>query len=236
MDKDQSRFQFLKADWLDLIMANYAVDPISIKEYVPAGTELDFHEGICYISLVAFMFKNTKILGLKIPYHINFEEVNLRFYVKPINNPEERSVAFIKEIVPSKIIPIVANGFFKENYISLPMSHLINSEEVHYYWGENNKNSFSVKHGVKPDIPVAGSIEEFITEHYFGFTKNGDSTIKYYVTHPQWKVSVAEDYEIKVDFPKVYGDDFSFLNKMKPVNVCYAVGSEVSVSFPSKLL
>jgi|SaaInlStandDraft_1057018.scaffolds.fasta_scaffold169799_1 uncharacterized protein len=225
--------QFLKAEWLHLIMANYAVSPELLREYVPFGTEIDTHNEVCYVSLVAFLFQNTKILGLKIPGHINFEEVNLRFYVRPISNPTERSVTFIKEIVPVKTIPLVANSFFKENYVAMNMGHKIEHSSVSYSWGTDS--SFKVSYSDKPSIPSSGSVEEFISEHYYGFTKNGIKTIKYYVTHPQWKVAPASDYSVNVNFESEYGKSFSILNSIKPSSVFYAKGSEVSVSFPSRL-
>ena len=74
--------KFLTAEWRDLIMANYEVDSSLLVPLVPAGTEIDLHEGRCFVSLVGFMFLNTRVLRVPVPFHINFEEVNLRFYVK----------------------------------------------------------------------------------------------------------------------------------------------------------
>jgi len=227
---------FLNAEWVDLILANYVVEPEILSTFVPEKTTLDYHENKCYLSLVAFMFRQTRILGCPIPYHINFEEVNLRFYVKPNYDYSERSVTFIKEIVPLKTIPFVANNFFKENYVALPMSHKISHPNISYSWGKYLTNTFSVSFSNTPEIPQRGSTEEFITEHYFGFTKNGSETIRYKVNHPQWKVSGIESYSIKVNFSEVCGDEFAFLNSSVPENVCYAVGSKVGVSFPSKLV
>ena len=159
--------------------------------------------------------------------------MNLRFYVRPISNPTERSVTFIKEIVPVKTIPFVANLFFKENYVTMNMDHKIEHSSVSYSWG--NDNSFQVSYSENPSIPSSGSVEEFISEHYYGFTKNGTKTIKYYVTHPQWKVAPASSHSINVNFESNYGNPFSFLNNTNPSSVFYAQGSEVSVSFPSRL-
>ena len=114
---------FLKARWEDLILANYVIDPQVLEKYVPPGTELDLFEGKCYVSLVAFMFRETKVLGLKFPGHINFEEVNLRFYVKTPGSEPKRGVCFIKEIVPKSLITLVANSLYHENYITLKMKH-----------------------------------------------------------------------------------------------------------------
>lgn len=73
---------FLKAEWRRLALVNYIIDKHLLVKYLPAGTELDLRNGNCYVSLVGFMFINTRLLGLRIPFHKNFEEVNLRFCVK----------------------------------------------------------------------------------------------------------------------------------------------------------
>lgn len=226
---------FLSARWNDLILANYIVEPEVLEPFVPHGTRLDEFDGQLFVSLVAFMFNDTRILGVPIPFHGSFEEVNLRFYVVPLDAPEERSVTFIKEIVPKSIIPWVSNTLFKEHYQSLPMSHEISPTQVSYAWGRNLESSISISLPPETTIPEQGSVEEFISEHYWGFTQNGNQTIKYRVTHPQWKVSRIEHCDLRVDFENNYGERFAFLNDQSPDNVIYANGSEVTVSFPSRL-
>ncbi len=168
---------FLQAEWRKLAMANYEVDPKILEPYLPHKTELDFWNNTCYVSLVGFMFLNTKMLGVKIPFHINFEEVNLRFYVKYNDNGEwKRGVVFIKEIVPKPALTFVANTLYNENYQTMPMRHVwdINdSLTVEYAWKKNGWNTFRVS-ADKMAIPIdAGSEAEFITEHYWGYTKLG---------------------------------------------------------------
>ena len=120
---------FLKAEWNNLALINYEIDADILKDYLPIGTEIDYWNGKCYISLVGFMFENVKILGLKIPFHTRFEEVNLRFYVKRFENNEwKRGVVFIKEIVPKPALTLVANTIYKEHYETLPMFHSVNFE------------------------------------------------------------------------------------------------------------
>ena len=134
---------FLKAEWRKLVLANYVIDKKILSKYVPVGTELDVWNGNCYVSLVGFMFVNTKLLGIKIPFHINFEEVNLRFYVKRFEDGTwKRGVVFIKEIVPKRALTFVANTVYNENYETLPMEHLWSIENnqriVQYKWKKNH--------------------------------------------------------------------------------------------------
>lgn len=164
---------FLKAEWRKLALANYVIDEAVLHKYVPHGTELDLWEGKCYVSLVGFMFKNTRLLGVKVPYHVNFEEVNLRFYVRRLENGVwKRGVVFIKEIVPKWAITFVANSVYKENYETMPMRHIWEendaSRTVEYYWTKNGKeNSFCLEAELQAQQIEKDSETEFITEHYW---------------------------------------------------------------------
>ena len=227
---------FLRAEWNHLLLANYAVDPAVLEPFVPGKTELDLFEGTAFVSLVAFMFNRTRVLGVPFPGHIDFEEVNLRFYVRPEHDREVRAVTFIKEIVPRRLIPLVANSLFNENYVALPMSHLHAPGAYRYHWQTDVRNEISVR---LPDsglaLPRPGSLGKFITEHYWGYAQGHRCTLEYEVTHPQWECCGITDYEIEVDFRSTYGDTFAFLDEQKPVNVQYARGSAVTVSSPRRI-
>ena len=125
---------FFTAQWRKLIMANYLVDPAILKKYIPAKTELDQWNGNYYVSLVGFMFQNTKVLGIHFPFHKNFDEFNLRFYVRyKEEGVWKRGVTFIKEIVPKNIVTFVANTLYRENYITLPIKHKITETKNEIY-------------------------------------------------------------------------------------------------------
>lgn len=227
---------FLTAEWRKLALAQYAVDREILLKYLPPNTELDDWQGKYYVSLVGFMFIDVKLRGLNIPFHTNFEEVNLRFYVRYKDGEEwKRGVVFIKEIVPLPAITFVANTIYKENYQTLPMNHVwIEQEhqlEVDYLWKSNKKwNKFSVTTSSKAQQILIGSEEEFITEHYWGYTKIGaNRTSEYGVEHPRWEAYPIKDYSIDVDFGINYGREFAFLSNTKPNSVILAEGSEIRV-------
>lgn len=227
---------FLKAQWENLALINYEIDHEILKNYIPKGTEIELWNGKCYVSLVGFMFKNVKLLGLKIPFHINFEEVNLRFYVKSFENNEwKRGVVFIKEIVPKQALTFVANTIYKEHYQTLSMKHSIqestDSTEFTYEWKTANKwNSILIETEKNETEIEINSEAEFITEHYFGYTKiNENKTFEYEVKHPKWQQLKDINTKIDVDFKATYGKEFEFLENQKPVSVLLAIGSEISV-------
>jgi uncharacterized protein YqjF (DUF2071 family) len=232
---------FLKAEWRKLAMANYAVDKALLNKYLPANTELDLWNGRCYVSLVGFMFLNTRLKGMSIPFHINFEEVNLRFYVRYKENSEwRRGVVFIKEIVPRSALTFVANTIYGENYETMPMKHQwINSGNkitVEYSWKKERWNSLKVIADRNPVEIADGSEEEFITEHFWGYTKVSElKTSEYGVEHPRWMVYPIIDCSIDVNFADVYGSEFEILGNQKPNSACLAEGSEIIVRHGRKI-
>ena len=167
---------FLTAKWEKLATANYVIDPKVLVDYLPFGTELDIWNGRCYVSLVAFKFCNTKVKGIKIPFHVNFELV------------------------------------------------------VDYQWKNKNWNNFKIRSKASPTEMVSGSEEEFIFEHYWGYTKiNENTTAEYAVEHPKWRVYQVNDFLLHVNYKTLYGSAFGFLDNLQPNSVFLAEGSDVIV-------
>jgi uncharacterized protein YqjF (DUF2071 family) len=228
---------FLTAEWRYLAMLNYEIDPAVLAPFVPRGTELDSFDGKTFVSVVAFLFLKTRIGGIAIPFHGNFEEVNLRFYVRcKAADGWRRGVVFIKELVPRRAIAFVARQFYNENYISLPMAHRIEKVQgevrsVFYSWrfaGRENILRLAVEGPAQ--ALVDGSIQEFITEHYWGYAKQRDgSTMEYRVEHPRWRVWEAREMEVDCQFDNLYGETFGTFLKPVPASALVADGSEVKV-------
>lgn len=233
---------FLKAHWTNLALINYEVDPGLLENHLPKGTEIDLWNGKCYISLVGFMFEDVKLIGVRVPFHINFEEVNLRFYVKRSENGNwKRGVVFIKEIVPKPALAIVANLIYKENYQTLPMRHaVIETEHLKkfcYQWKYKGKWNIIEVETEKNLVEISENSEaEFITEHYFGYTKvSKNTTFEYEVRHPKWEQFQTINHNIDIDFEANYGSRFAFLQQQKPCSVFLAKGSKITVENKKKL-
>ncbi len=228
---------FLRANWENLIMANYEIEPSALAPYLPKGVELDFYNNKTYVSLVGFMFKNTRLFGVPIPFFGSFEEINLRFYVKKVENRKiKKGVVFINETVPFKIVALLANKLYKEHYISIPTRNSIDITEhkkIKYEWKVNDKwNSIAVQSDIKKYKIEQSTIEEFIFERYFGFTKLSDnSTQEYQIHHPKWMTHEILNTHIDCDFRSMYGDTFAGLENQTPDSIILAEGSQVSVNW-----
>jgi hypothetical protein len=237
---------FLRAEWRHLAVLNYAVERSLLASRVPRGTELDEWRGRTYVSLVGFLFLRTRVLGVPIPFHGCFEEVNLRFYVRRRSGDEwRRGVVFVKELVPKAAVSFVARTLYNENYVTLPMQHDVQrSADGHdrvtsasYRWTLDGRPSHLSIATEGPAQPlVAGSEEEFVTEHYWGYTRQRDGgTSEYNVQHPRWRVATAARAELDCDVGRLYGQAFVEPLQARPVSAFLADGSEVTVSRGARL-
>jgi uncharacterized protein len=232
--------KFLTAEWRHLVMLNFAIDPALLRDRVPAGTELDFWNDRTYVSIVGFRFLNTRIMGVSIPFHRHFSEVNLRFYVRRKAGDEwRRGVVFIKEIVAVPAIAAIARWVYNEKYITLPMRHQTGElagvehaeRAVSYSWKWRQKwTDLSAVVQGQPSSLERGSEEEFITEHYWGYASQRDGgTMEYEVEHPPWNVWRATSSELDCDFESLYGNEFVETLTAKPTLALIADGSAIVV-------
>ena len=234
---------FLTAVWQHLAMLNYEVDARLLLPLVPAGTQLDRWNGRVFVSLVGFRFLKTKLLGLlPIPMHSNFEEVNLRFYVRRRAGDEvRRGVVFIREMVPRWAIAFVARRFYNENYVALPMAHEIRTIgdrlRVTYRWqSEKRWNEINVETGGNAELPGENSVEQFITEHYWGYAAQpGGGCVEYRVTHPSWRVWQVRQSAFEGDAEEFYGKEIATVLRGAPESAFLAEGSAVTVMRGRKL-
>jgi uncharacterized protein len=226
---------FLTANWRYLAMLNYVVDPGILAPLVPPGTEIDYENGETFVSVVGFLFLNTRLLGVPVPRHRDFEEVNLRFYVrKKSADTWRRGVVFIRELVPKPAIALVARTFYGEPYLAVPMKHEIEHADlklnVEYSWRRGGKwESLKMRATGEPETIPAGSHAEFITEHYWGYTATRGGCNEYRVEHPRWKIWNAESFELNANIATLYGPQFAQTLKATPGSAFIADGSPVEV-------
>src|SRR6266852_8480137 len=162
-------------------MLNYEIDSSVLALFVPTGTELDLWKGKVLVSVVGFLFLKTRVFGIPIPFHRDFEEVNLRIYVRrKAEDGWRRGVVFIKEIVPRAAIAFTARRLYNEPYIALPMANRIEAESgsvesVEYSWRFGRRqNSLKLTTRGESQLLPKGSEAEFITEHYWGYNAQPD--------------------------------------------------------------
>ena len=192
----EARRAFLTAEWRHLAMLNYEADPASLLPHVPAGTKLDLWQGRALVSVVGFRFLQTRVLGVPVPFHRDFDEVNLRFYVRreALDGQVRRGVVFLRELVPRAAIAGLARLAYNEPYQRASMQSEVvagnDRPRVRYSWRMGGRwYGIAAEATEGPQAAGDGSEEQFITEHYWGYTAQRDgSTIEYEVAHPSWRV------------------------------------------------
>ena len=229
---------FLTAEWRRLLMLNFPIEPKALQKLTPKGTEIDDWEGTTYLSLVAFLFLETKVKGLAIPFHRDFEEINLRFYVRS-RGPEgwRRGVVFVREVVPKQAIAFLARMLYNENYVACPTRSSVidpsgdTAGSVEYGWQHDGQwLSIGAEFSGEPSLPKKNSLEEFITEHYWGYSTQRDGeTVEYQVEHPQWKVWTVSETKLDGDVVGFYGPEFASALQSPPSSAFVADGSPVTV-------
>ena len=237
--------RFLTAEWRHLVMLNFPIDPRALEPHTPRGTELDLWNGTTFVSLVGFRFLNTRVKGMPIPLHRNFDEINLRFYVRA-RGPEgwRRGVVFVREVVPLRAIALVARWLYNENYVACPTRSIVREPigeapgRVEYSW-KHEDEWLTLGAGFRnaPTLPAEDSEEEFITEHYWGYSRQpSDNSVEYRVEHPHWRVWPASDTSMAGDFAGFYGREFGQALSSAPSSTFVAEGSPVVVRHGAPLL
>lgn len=216
-------------------MLNYQVAPEVLASRLPKGTELDAFDGIHFVSVVGFQFLKTRVCGVPIPFHINFEEVNLRFYVKrKAAAGWRRGVCFVRELVPRHAIAWTAKLLYGEPYSAMPMRHTVTREgdrvTARFEWRRRGRWEFvsAVAEGSAKALQP-GSIEEFIAEHYYGYTGGRSHTTEYEVSHESWMVRPIAQFEFSADVASLYGQEFVAPLSKPPLTSFIAEGSPVQV-------
>jgi len=223
---------FLTTRWTNVCLFNYAVPSAFLEPLLPKGLVLDTRDGQAFVSLVAFNFEDTRVLGIPWPGYRNFPELNLRFYVRA---GERRGVVFVREFVRERFTAWLARAIYNEPYVAAPLRHDI-YERGDLVTAECELQCGGASHslimtGRRPTVrPPPDSLEHFFKEHQWGF--GGDHkgrTICYEVVHPHWDVYPVVSHHVQLDWARVYGPEWAFLQGKPPASVVFAVGSEVAV-------
>lgn len=212
---------------------------------VPRGTELDSHRGQVFISLVGFRFLRTRVLGIPVPWHRDFDEVNLRFYVRrTVEREVRRAVVFVREVVPRHAIAALARATYNEPYVARAMQSRFDpspaggtAAHAEYAWRHGPEWCRVAADAVgEPELPDSGSDAAFITEHYWGYTRQRDGgTIEYRVEHPQWPVHRTSNVSVTGDLHGMYGGAFGDILSGPPASAFFADGSRVTVFRPDRI-
>ena len=228
----------MTARWVNVALLSYPVPDAILAPRLPPGLTLDRWLGQAFVSLVAFDFADTRVSGITWPGFTRFPEVNLRFYVR---EGDRRGVVFISELVPSRVVALLARLVYNEPYRVARLRSAIEVEPdrirvVHeFVWG-GRPQRIAVEGRCPAELAAQTGATHFFKEHAWGYgTDRRRGLLRYAVDHPCWRVHPDAMARVELDFEVVYGPEWSFLNGLVPEHVALAEGSPVTV-YPGERL
>jgi uncharacterized protein YqjF (DUF2071 family) len=236
--------KFVTGRFRHIILLNYAVDPTLLASRLPPQTELDFHDGRTYLSLVGLQSSALKVYGLPLPLYQEHAQVNLRFYVRHrIEGTRWRhGVVFINQIIPHRFIAWSVRWLFHETVISRQIDAEIakNSRglnQVEYRWQPGQQHCYirTAFHGGDGDM-VPAADRDFFAERYWGYRALGDGgCFAYNFVHPEWKTYRGRVADTSAEVDDFYGPPFSGILNRPPDSAFVCSGSKISLAWGHRL-
>lgn len=228
----------MTTEWRAVLGVTYPADEALLEPYLPRGCEIDRLEGSARVSVVAFRFCRTRVGGVPIAWHVNFPEINLRFYVRI---GDQRAVVFLREFVSRPAIALTAKVFYNEPYRTIRMKDRLIAPTV---W---NDSRLGVRHRFGPglrnrleawadpvsELPDPHSPAYWLTHHELGVGRGHDGRVsRYRVEHDVWALHAVHDLRVEIDYAALYGAQWGYLADIAPSHITLAAGSAVRIYSP----
>lgn len=240
--------KLLTAEWRHLAFLNYVVDPTLLAPHLPAGVELDSYNGEHYLSVVGLLFQKLKLLGISLPDHQSFAQINCQFYVRRKKGKGwRRGVTFLRQIIPQELTAKVGRAVGRGNYLRTPTHHEISFEGgsvdhmgrpisdgvVKYGWGEGESERLEMRTTGLPQPTGFGPQEQFLSQRLWSYTARGPRTIEMRVEHPEWFYWEAGSTSLAADPESLGAGVFAEILKAPPESAFLAKGSKVLLHLPT---
>jgi uncharacterized protein len=220
--------------WRDVLITTWAVDAALLEPYRPAGTTLDMWNGHGLLSIVGMRFLDLQVAGVAMPFHQDFEQINFRFYVRRDTEEDRRGVVFLKQIVPSSSMALIATLLYNESFLTTATRYDITRAAqgwTLYEWmvaGRWNRVS-AIRRG-EPIMPGSDTIETFIKDRPWAYTRQADgSTVEFEAQHPVWPIYSTHEMLLDCDVVPLIGAPFVPVLSAQPLSTFVATGSDVTL-------
>jgi len=188
----------VRMDWLDLLFLHWRIEPGAMRALVPEPLELDLYDDSAWVALVPFRMANCRFRGVPpiVPGTREFHECNVRTYVR------HRGVAgvWFFSLDAAALLPVLGGRWFWSlNYVHSRF------EVAHDRAHDHCDYKLARRNGPWPDgrthvawrageaLPPAepGSLQHFLTERYYFFTKRRGRVLASRVEHEPWPLRSA---------------------------------------------
>lgn len=188
-------------DWTDLLFMHWPVPAASLRPFIPAGLELDLHQGQAWVAVVPFRMSGVRARFLpELPGLSAFPELNVRTYVTRGGTP---GVWFFSLDAASRIAVRGARQFFHLPYFDarIGFSRPARSggpDEIRYRSHRTHRGAPDADLEVTyaPTGPAfratAGSLDDWLTARYCFYAADGEGAIlRATVHHKPWRLQPA---------------------------------------------
>ena len=234
------------AEWREIVVINFEIDPKLLRNFIPPKTELDFFNETSFVTLMARACKNVKPYGWPIVFAKSIDQILLRFYVKrKVGDTWRRGVCLIRDYLPKRKASFFLNWMFKHSFTQVPIKRTSSNFEsglptqlptVEYQWTTGDYvNHIKVNARSQMRQQEQETKESFVLDHHYGYTVKEGKTYEYYVEYSPWAMWDAQSGSFDCDTENVFGRPFVRALKQRPASVFLARGSDVIIYRPTEI-
>lgn len=236
----------ITARWRDIAVLSWPIDDDLLVPSLPAGLELDHWNGAAYVSLVCLVMENLRVFRLPALVR-NLAEVNLRFYVRPVDARSDRKgVVFLRQLVSNHLFALTARRLFREPMLGTPVSHECELADpvcgrvrrrLQYRWRNRNRyEGLRITGSGETRYAEPDSLDEFLTARYWGYNgRSSNKILAYRISRDPWRLLPVADHELDCDAGTLCGPEFADVMAGPPVSALLATGSNARIRWPTRL-
>jgi len=204
-------------EWNRAIFLHWEVEIEQLKSFVPDEIEIDLFKGKPWISLVAFTMEKIRPRFLP-PFSpiSNFDEINIRTYVKSKN---KTGVYFLSIEGGKKISCKIARSLSQLPY---RYSKIKRSENSFQSINPKFNDQLSIQFNIVNQTIEKQEIDHWLTERYALYQDSNQHINEFEIHHLEWPINKLDIVDLNVNYPR-----FRNLIGSSPNKVQYSEGVKV---------
>jgi uncharacterized protein YqjF (DUF2071 family) len=178
--------------WDDLLFAHWRVSAAAVREHVPAGLEVDEHDGSAWLGVTPFAMTGLRARGLlPLPFVSSFLELNVRTYVTHEARP---GIWFFSLDASSQLAVEAARRLYRLPYFRARIAMRRLGDRVVYECARGDGRAFSgsCEPVGEPAPARAGSLEHFLVERYCLYAEDQGRLFRAEIHHRPWPLQPAQ--------------------------------------------
>jgi uncharacterized protein len=191
-----ARGWFLGQTWEDLLFAHWRLPFEVVRPHVPAGLEVETHDGTAWLGITPFRLTALRARGLlPVPGFSTFLELNVRTYVNA--EGEKPGIWFFSLDASSRLAVEAARRGYRLPYFHARMSAISRDDSIEFECVRLSEPGrvFSGRYRANGPVTraVTGSLEWFLAERYCLYTTDRhDRLCRAEIHHEPWPLQPAE--------------------------------------------